>query len=156
MDLSLTGQTGHGTPDELASLSAVIIDGDSIFVDNGAIHGKSRVERGIQFGAKSPDQIPDGRRVVVVWITLKRGENGGTGYHGLCASIPFSINGEAQLGYKSLPDQVNKMGAAMQGKIQLDLLTIDEKVQFAAFLKGFRNGETWSNTRPDVLDVLGE
>lgn len=155
MELGLTGQTGHGTPDELASLSAVIIDGDSIFVDNGAIHGKSRVERGIQFGAKSPDQVPDGRRVVVVWVTLKRGESG-IGYGGLCASVPFSINAEAQLGYKSLPDQVNKMGDAMQGKILLDVLTPEEKARFAAFLQEFRNGELWSHTRAEVLAALGK
>lgn len=155
MELNLTGQTGHGTPDEFASLSAVIMDGESIFVDNGAIHGKSRVERGIQFGAKSPDQIPNGRRVIVIWVTLKRGETG-MGYGGMCASIPFSINAEAKLGYKSLPDQVNKMSAALQGKIQLDVLTTEEKARLSAFLKEFRNGELWNNTHLDVLAALGE
>jgi hypothetical protein len=155
MELGLTGQTGHGRPDEFASLSAVIIDGDSIFIDNGAIHGKSRVERGIQFGAKSPEQVPDGRRIIVVWVTLKRGESG-IGYGGICASVPFSINADAQLGYKSLPDQVNKMGDAMQGKIQLDVLTPEEKTTLAAFLQEFRSGELWNNSRSEVLAAFGE
>lgn len=153
MELNLTGKTSHGTPDELASLSAVIIDGDSVFVDNGAIHGKSRVERGIQFGAKSPEQIPDGRRVVVVWVTLNRGE-AGTGYHGACAAIPFSINAEAKLGYKSLPDMVNKMGDAIQGTINLDYLTPDEKEKVKRFLSEFRGGELWALTRQEFKDAF--
>ncbi|WP_018131101.1 YwhD family protein [Effusibacillus pohliae] len=155
MELSLTAKTGHDTPDEFASLSAVIIDGDSVFVDNGAIHGKSRVERGIQFGAKSPDQIPNGRRVCVVWVTLKKGETG-MGYHGICAAIPFRIDVEAKLGYKSLPDQVNKMSDAMKGLIKLEVLEPEEKAKLGAFLKEFRGGELWNQSRPEVREAFGE
>lgn len=153
MELNLTAKVGHGTPDDFASLSAVIIDGDSVFVDNGAIHGKSRVERGIQFGAKSPDQIPNGRRVLVVWVTLKRSENG-MGYNGMCAAIPFRIDAEAKLGYKSLPDQVNKMGDAMKGAIKLGTLEPEEKEKLAAFLCEFQAGELWNNARPEVRAAL--
>ncbi|BCJ86535.1 YwhD family protein [Effusibacillus dendaii] len=153
MELNLTAKSSHDTPDEFASLSAVIIDGDQIFVDNGAIHGKSRVERGIQFGATSPDQIPGGRRVSVVWVTLTKGTNG-MGYHGVCAAIPFRIDAEAKLGYKSLPDQVNKMGDAMKGAIKVDLLETGEKTKLANFLKEFRDGELWNNARPEFREAL--
>lgn len=155
MELNLTGRSGHGTPDDFASLSAVIIDGDSVFVDQGAIHGKSRMERGISFTAKTPDEVPDGRRVAVVWVTLKRGENG-MGYNGISAAIPFRINAEAKIGYKSLPDQVNRMGYAMQGRIQMDQLQADEKQKLVAFLQEFRGGELWSNARPEVHAAFSE
>ncbi|GAX88619.1 YwhD family protein [Effusibacillus lacus] len=155
MELNLTAKTGHDTPDEFASLSAVVIDGDTVFVDNGAIHGKSRVERGIRFGASSPDQIPDGRRVVVVWVTLKKGE-AGMGFNGVCAAIPFRIDAEAKLGYKNLPDQVNKMGDAMKGAVKLDTLEPEEVARLGNFLKEFRGGELWNNTRPEVREAFGE
>ena len=155
MELSLTAKSGHDTPDEFASLSAVLLDGESVFVDNGAIHGKSRVERGIQFGAKTAEEIPNGRRVSVVWVTLKKGE-GGMGFNGICAAIPFRIDAEAKLGYKSLPDQVNKMGDAMQGAIKLETLETGEIRKLAHFLKEFRGGELWNNSRPEVREALGD
>ncbi|MFC4766104.1 YwhD family protein [Effusibacillus consociatus] len=155
MELNLTAKSGHDTPDDFASLSAVVIDGDSVFVDNGAIHGKSRVERGIQFGATSPNQIPNGRRVCVIWVTLKKGDTG-MGYNGICAAIPFRIDAEAKLGYKSLPDQVNKMTDAMKGSIKLDMLELEEREKLANFLKEFRGGELWNNSRPEVKAAFGE
>jgi hypothetical protein len=154
MELNLTGRTGHGTPDDFASLSAVIIDGESVFVDQGAIHGKSRVERGISFTARTPDDVPSGRRVAIVWVTLKRGENG-MGFNGMAAAIPFRIDADAKVGYKSLPDQVNRMGDAMQGKIQLDQLEDAEKQKLMSFLQEFRGGELWSNAQPGVIAAFG-
>jgi hypothetical protein len=150
--LGITGRSRHDTPDEFATLSAVIIDGEEVLIDNGAIHGKSRVERGISFSAKNPDEVQGGRRVAVIWVTLRRAE-GGFGYSGICGSL-LVINKEARIGYKSLPDQVNKMDAAMKGKIQIDVLTEKEKRLLSGFLQEFRGGDLWNNTAEDVKSAL--
>ncbi len=47
--LSLTGKSVHSTDDTLKGLSAVFVDGDRIFIDNGAIHAKSELERSVTF-----------------------------------------------------------------------------------------------------------
>ncbi|GIM44825.1 hypothetical protein DNHGIG_03740 [Collibacillus ludicampi] len=150
--LGITGRSRHDTPDEFATLSAVIIDGEEVFIDNGAIHGKSRVERGISFSAKSPDEVPGGIRIPVIWVTLRRTE-GGFGYSGICGSV-LVIDKEARTGYKSLPDQVNKMDAAMKGKVQVDALTEKEKKLLSDFLREFRGGELWKNTDENVKSSL--
>jgi hypothetical protein len=150
--LGITGRSRHDTPDELATLSAVIIADGEVMIDNGAIHGKSRVERGISFSAKTPEEVEGGQRVPVIWVTLRRGE-GGFGYSGICGSV-LVINRETRFGYKSLPDQVNKMDAALKGKVQVEMLTQEEKGLLSAFLREFRGGDLWNHTDEEVKSAL--
>ncbi|KUO95761.1 YwhD family protein [Ferroacidibacillus organovorans] len=139
--LSLTGVNKHKAPDALSNLSAVLIDREGVRIDNAAIHGKSKVERGISW-VSDTDDIPEPKRVALVWVTLHR-EILGLGIHGLAASI-FYVDPEAGVGYKNLADQVNKMDAAVKGKIQLEMLTEDEMKQLGAFLMAQRE-ELWVN-----------
>ncbi|MDB5085998.1 MAG: hypothetical protein JWN30_2884 [Bacilli bacterium] len=150
--LSLTGVNKHGTPDDFAALSAVILTGDDIFLDNGAIHGKSRVERGIQFTARSPEEVAGGERIFVVWVTLKRAE-AGMGYNGVCAS-QLIVNREAAVGYKSMPELVNKMDHAMKGKLELEILPDADRTRLGEFLKQFRGGELWACAQPGVQSLF--
>lgn len=140
--LNLTGRTKHDTPDELHSLSVVMIDGDQIFIDNGAIHGKSRLERGVDFRSfTKPEDVPNARRIPEIWVTLHRFENG-MGYYGLCAAEIW-VNDQAQ-GYKSLPLLVNQMDGAMKGKVDLKSLTAEQKALLGDFLASFRS-DLWAN-----------
>ena len=152
MELNLTGRSGHGTPDELASLSAVMINGDEIVVDNGAIHGKSRFERGVDFRSfTAPEQVPNAERIAVIWVTLQRYENG-MGYNGLCATEIF-VNLETNQGYKSMAALVNQMDRAMKGKVDLACLSAEEKGKFAGFLAELR-ADLWANTPDEVKAQL--
>ena len=152
MELNLTGRTGHGTPDELASLSVVMINGDEIVVDNGAIHGKSRFERGVDFRSFSaPEEVPNATRIGVVWVTLKRYETG-MGYHGLCATEIF-VNLDEMKGYKSMASLVNQMDGAMKGKVDLARLSDGEKGKLAGFLEQLR-ADLWANTPDEVKAQL--
>jgi hypothetical protein len=149
--LNLTGRTKHDTPDELQSLSVIQIDGDQIFIDNGAIHGKSRLERGVDFRSfMKPEDVPNARRIPEVWVTLRRTENG-MGYFGIC-SAEIWINDEQQ-GYKSMAALVNHMDGALKGKVDVKNLTPEQKEMLVGYLQEFR-ADLWENTPEDVKKLL--
>jgi len=153
MELNLTGRPGgHGTPDDFANLSAVLIDGEDIFLDNGAIHGKSAIERGIDFRtARSAEEVPEGRTVHVIWVTLKRYE-GGSGYNGI-ASAQLIIDAAKGIGYKAMGPLVNQMDRAVKGQVDLSGLSGENKQRLAAFLAQFRT-DLWGNTPDEVKTKL--
>jgi hypothetical protein len=153
MELNLTGRpSGHGTPDDFANLSALLIDGDEIYLDNGAIHGKSQLERGIDFRtARSADDVPNGQTVPLIWVTLKRHE-GGMGYNGIAAAT-LIVNKEQRIGYKAMGPLVNQMDRAVKGKIDLSPLTTEQVKMLADFLAQFRE-DLWANTPEEVKAAL--
>ena len=51
---------GAGSID-LSNLSSIIIDGDEAYIDIGALHAKSKVERRIKFSTDKND-VPNGRQ----------------------------------------------------------------------------------------------
>jgi hypothetical protein len=141
--LSLTGKAGHGAGDDtLRGLSAVLVDGDEVFIDNGAIHAKSRVERGIRF-VSDPAEVPNPRRVWGFWVTLKRREGGGQGFHGI---MPFEldIDAEAGVGYKNLARHVNHMEKAIKGHADLTGVPDDVRSRLLEFLQRVRP-DLWDN-----------
>ncbi|EJY55234.1 hypothetical protein URH17368_1974 [Alicyclobacillus hesperidum URH17-3-68] len=139
--LGLTGTSKHQTDDQMKGISAVLMDGDEVFVDNGAIHAKSRIELGIQF-VKSLTEVPNPRRVIGLWVTLKRFADG-MGYSG---AMPFElwIDADAKLGYKKLAEQVNSMDKAVRGTVDLSQLTDAEIEAFASFLRQTR-ADLWEH-----------
>ncbi|MBF8377045.1 YwhD family protein [Alicyclobacillus mali] len=150
--LGLTGQSKqpHTSDDQLKGISAVLMDGDEIFIDNNAIHAKSRVEVGIRF-VGSLEEVPHPRRIVGLWVSLKRFENG-MGFNGVQA-IEMWIDSEAQLGYKKLADHVNAMDKAVKGKADLSLLSSEQVEKFAAFLRGLRP-DLWENASPAFREAF--
>lgn len=133
--LSLTGTSKHQTDDQMKGLSAVFLDGDNVFVDNGAIHAKSQIELGIAF-QKSLDEVPNPRHVHGLWITLKRQE-GGLGFHG---AMPFDLwlDADAKKGFKKLSEQVNHMDKAVRGQVDLSGLPRDVVTKFGDYLRTSR------------------
>jgi len=121
--LSLTGKSNHGegVDDTMRGISALIVDGKEIYIDNGAMHAKSRVERGIQF-AKTKEEVENPRLVWVIWLTLHRFAERGQGYYGF---QPFAlwIDSNTAKGYKSLAESVNRMDKAVKG--QVDIMPFD-------------------------------
>lgn len=151
--LSLTGKSKHSTDDAMKGLSALFVDGDKVFVDNGAIHGKSGLEHGLTF-VKTREEVKNPRLVWVFWITLHRFEGNVQGYYG---AMPFQlwIDEEAKVGYKSLSDQVNKMDKAVKGTIDLTAVPHDIREQVRAFLEKIR-ADLWENASPSFRTALSE
>lgn len=148
--LSLTGSAKHQTDDQMKGLSAVFLDGDEIFVDNGAIHAKSRLEFGVKFVA-SREEVPDARHIQGIWITLKRQTNG-LGYTG---AMPFElwIDDATKMGYKKLMEQVNQMDKAVRGQVDLTGLPKETIHKFGEHLQKIRP-DLWENAADAFIQAF--
>lgn len=149
--LSLSGSSKHDTDETMRGLSVVFVDGEDIFIDNGGIHGKSRIERGIRF-AKSVDEVPNPRHVFGIWITLHRFQGGVQGYHG---AVPFElqIDADASVGYKSLAQQVNGMERAIKGTVDISALPGEVKQRLAEFLKSV-GAQLWEHAEASFREAF--
>ncbi|MEK3732710.1 MULTISPECIES: YwhD family protein [Paenibacillus] len=136
---------GAGSID-LNSLSPVIIDNGEARVDIGAMHAKSKVERGIRFSANKED-VPNGRQVWIVWVAVDRNADGQ--FYGGMTACEMLIDQEARRGWKILADHVNKMDYALKRRIILDGLGDQEKKALRELL--ISRNEEWWNASPDEI-----
>src|SRR4051812_18607732 len=90
---------------DLSNLSSIIIDGDEAYIDIGAIHAKSKVEKGINFSTNKAD-VPNGRKCWIVWVAVSRSEEGA--YYAGITACEMLVDTEARRGWKILADHVNK------------------------------------------------
>lgn len=77
-DDSNDGHGGYGVGAiSLENMSSVIVDPNEnkAYVDMGAMHARSDVERRVKF---QPDRtkVPDGKLYWIVWVNVDRNENG--------------------------------------------------------------------------------
>jgi hypothetical protein len=140
---------GAGSID-LNNVSSIIIDGDEAYLDNGALHAKSKVEKGIKF-SPNPEDTPNGRTCWLVWVAVDRKEDGSY-YAGLTA-CEMRIDTEARRGWKLLVDHVNRMDAAMKRKVMVDGLNDKEKTLLREQLIG-HNAEWWERSDEALKEAL--
>ncbi|ANY66404.1 MULTISPECIES: YwhD family protein [unclassified Paenibacillus] len=140
---------GAGTID-LSQVSCVIIDAGVAYIDDGAMHAKSKVERGIKFSPNKED-TPNGRQCWIVWVAVERGENG-TNYAGATACEMW-IDTEARRGWKILADHVNKLDHAIKRRYNLGELGAEEKAAFRKLLIE-HNEEWWTNSSDELKQAL--
>lgn len=137
---------------DLSNLSSVIIDGDEAYIDIGAIHAKSKVEKGIRFSVNK-DDVPNGRKCWVVWVAVGRDEEG-TAYYAGVTACEMLIDTEARRGWKILADHVNKMDYALKRRYMLDGLNETEKAALKNALIA-HNGEWWNRSPEELKEKLG-
>lgn len=135
---------------DLSNLSSVILDGDEAYIDLGAIHAKSKVERGIKFSTNKED-VPNGRRCWVVWVYVGRDEEGP--YYAGVTACEMLIDTEAKRGWKILADHVNKMDYALKRRIILDGLNDTEKAGLKRVLVS-HNAEWWERSSEALKQAL--
>ncbi|MCF8565369.1 YwhD family protein [Alicyclobacillus tolerans] len=150
--LSLTGKSKHNTDESMRGLSAVLVNGNDIFIDNGAIHAKSRLERGLTY-VKRREEIENAREVIGFWITLHRFDQG-QGYYG---AMPFRlyIDEAAQKVYKSLAEQVNGMDKAVHGQVQVEDVPQEVRTRVGEFLKTVRS-DLWEQAQDTFRTAFSE
>jgi len=140
---------GAGSID-LSNLSSIIIDGDEAYIDVGAIHAKSKVERRIKFSTDKND-VPNGRQVWIVWVAVDWDEQGG--FYGGLTACEMLIDTEARRGWKILAEHVNLMDRALKRRYIVDGLSDEER----KLLKGVlieHNAEWWEHTPQELKDML--
>ena len=140
---------GAGSID-LNTVSPVILDGGEAVIDIGAMHAKSKAEKGIRFSMNKED-VPNGRQVWLVWVAVDRTPEG-QHYGGLTACEMW-IDSEARRGWKILADHVNKLDAALKRKIAVDGLGEAEKAALKQLLIS-HNGEWWASSPEAVKAAL--
>ncbi|QQE80373.1 YwhD family protein [Alicyclobacillus sp. SO9] len=149
-ELKLTGKKTHSTDDQMRGLSAVLVDGTDVFVDNGAIHAKSRLEKGIKF-VKEKAELKNPREIWVFWLTIGRVEGSEKGYKAV-QGYPMYIDEEASLGYKSMADSVNSMDRVVRGSVDVSNVPREILARLKNFLK---SRETlWEHAKTELQEVL--
>ncbi len=139
---------GSGTLD-LNAISSVIIEEDRAYIDLGAIHGRSAVEKGIKFSANRAD-VPNGKRTWIVWVATDRNTKGP--YYAGVTACEMLIDREARRGYKLLPEHVNKMDNAMKRRYIVEGLNETELAALHKML--VENNPSMFENSPDELKKL--
>ncbi len=140
---------GAGSID-LSNVSSIIIDGDEAYLDMGALHAKSKIEKGIKFSANK-DDVPDGRRCWIVWVAVDRTPEGP--YYAGVTACEMLVDPEAKRGWKILADHVNKMDYAMKRRIVLEGLEENEKAALKKQLVE-HNEEWWNRSEAALKEAL--
>jgi hypothetical protein len=141
---------GAGSID-LNNMTSVIIDGSEAYMDMGAMHAKSKVEKGIKFTVNKED-TPNGRKCWIVWVAVDRNEEGNKYYAGMTA-CEMLIDTEARRGWKILADHVNKMDYALKRRFILDGLSDTERAALRGCL--IENGaDIWEHSSDSLKQAL--
>ncbi|WP_078556209.1 YwhD family protein [Bacillus alkalicellulosilyticus] len=128
----------------LDNVSPVIIDPEQgeAYVDMGALHARSAVEKRIKF-LPNREEVPNGKLYWLVWVTINH-KQGKTYYAGV-TGCEMRVDIDIRRGYKSLPEHVNRMDKSIKGHIIVDHMDEASKHLLAKFLKE-HNEEMWNNS----------
>lgn len=140
---------GAGSID-LSNVASIILDGDACYIDDGALHARSKVEKGIRF-SPDPSTVPNGRKVWLIWVAVDRNESGS--FYGGLTACEMSIDSEARRGWKILVDHVNRMDAAMKRRVMVENLNDQEKGLLRNMLIN-HNQEMWNRSSDELKAAL--
>ncbi|MED4904938.1 YwhD family protein [Parageobacillus thermoglucosidasius] len=147
------GQGGFGAGVlSLENVSPVIIDVEAgeAFVDMGAMHARSVVERGIKF-SPNREEVPNGKPYWIVWVTIERKEEGP--YYAGVTACEMTVDREARRGYKLLPEHVNRLDKSLKRRIIVDHMDEKSKRVLADFLKQ-HDIEMWNRSSEELRKGL--
>jgi YwhD family len=136
----------------LENVSPVIIDVEEkrAFVDLGAMHARSAVEKGIKF-LPNKEEVPNGKPYWLIWVTIHRKEEGPY-YHGVTA-CEFTVDRSIRRGYKSLPEHVNRMDKSLKGHVIVDHMDDESKKVLKEFLMN-HNQKMWELSSEELKKGL--
>ncbi len=134
----MSDQKKHKTLD-LSSIAPVIIDvtNREAYVDMGALHARSKIEKGIKF-TTDPADTPNGIPYLIVWVSTSTNEKGYY-IHG-AGACRMTIDSEARHGYKLLAEHVNSMDTAMKGRFRMEDMNTEEKTLLKTFIEEYKPG----------------
>lgn len=144
-DDPIDGHKGFGVGTlSLENVTPVFIDINEkqAFIDIGAMHAKSDVERGIKFTTNREDS-EGGKPYWLIWVTVDFKEDGP--YYAGVSACEMVVNREKRRGYKILADHVNKMDKSLKRKILVDYMDNESKKVLADFLQS-HNLEMWNRS----------
>ncbi|MFP3125470.1 YwhD family protein [Ectobacillus funiculus] len=153
---STSGHGGFGVGAlSLENMSPVIVDvtEGTAYVDVGAMHARSAVEKGIKF-LTNKEEVPNGKPYWLVWVTIERTAEGA--YYAGATACEMTVDREARRGYKLLPEHVNKMDKSLKRHIIVDHMDEASKKILGSFLKS-HDEDIWKNSSARLKqDLLTE
>ena len=147
------GHKGYGIGAlSLENVSPVFVDVEEkrAFVDIGAMHARSEIERRIKF-LPNKEEVPNGKPYWLVWVTIEQAPNGA--YYAGVTACEMTVDQEIRRGYKSLPEHVNRMDKSLKRHIIVDHMDDSSKKVLADFLKS-HNEELWNNSSDELKQQL--
>lgn len=142
--------SGRGKQARTTMITAVLIDGEKGWFDDAATHGRTPLEQGVEW-VGSPDEVPSGRRIDIVWLYIKPRKDGYT-YHGATASHMI-IDEAAKKGYKYLADHANQLSKALKGAVDLAPLSDEAKAVLRQVLETYP--DVLANSSEELKEALG-
>ncbi|WP_173918533.1 YwhD family protein [Halobacillus sp. Marseille-Q1614] len=152
-DDSTDGHGGYGVGSiSLENMTPVIVDPneEKAFVDMGALHARSAVEKRIRF-LTDRSEVPNGKLYWIVWVTVDYRDSKPC-YYGVAGS-EIVVDREIRRGYKLLPEHVNHMDKSLKGKFVVDHMDEKSKKILGEYLQEFK-AELWENTDQSLKDSL--
>lgn len=149
------GHKGYGIGSlSLENVSPLFIDvaEQEAFIDIGAMHARSQVEKGIKFTTNREDS-EGGKDYWLIWITIDFNPEGP--YYAGVTACEMVVNREKRRGYKILADHVNRMDKSMKRRIMVDNMDAPSKRVLAEYLRS-HNPEMWQRSAEQLhteLDV---
>lgn len=147
------GHKGYGIGSlSLENVSPLFIDvaeGEA-FIDIGAMHARSQVEKGIKFTVNREDS-EGGKDYWLIWITIDFNPEGP--YYAGVTACEMVVNREKRRGYKLLADHVNRMDKSMKRKILVDNMDAPSKRVLAEYLRS-HNPEMWQRSSEQLHKEL--
>lgn len=147
------GHKGYGIGSlSLENVSPLFIDvaEQEAFIDIGAMHARSQVERGIKF-TTNPEDSAGGKDYWLIWITIDFNPAGP--YYAGVTACEMVVNREKRRGYKILADHVNRMDKSMKRRILVDNMDAPSKRVLAEYLRS-HNPEMWKNSAEQLHTEL--
>lgn len=147
------GHKGFGIGSlSLENVTPVFIDIEekNAFIDIGAMHAKSAVEKGIKFTTNREDS-EGGKPYWLIWVTIDFKEDGP--YYAGVTACEMVVNREKRRGYKILADHVNRMDKSMKRKIIVEHMDDSSKQVLVEFLQT-HNQEMWSRSIDQLKEDL--
>ncbi|MDX8045042.1 YwhD family protein [Gracilibacillus sp. S3-1-1] len=152
-DDATDGHGGYGVGSiSLENISPVIIDPaeERAFVDMGAMHGRSEVERRVKF-LPNKEEVPNGKLYWIVWVTVERGVDGPY-YHGV-TGCEIRVDRSIKRAYKSMPEHVNHMDKSMKGHVIVEHMDEPSQQLLGDFLREFDPG-MWERSTDELKKSL--
>ncbi|RLQ90530.1 YwhD family protein [Planomicrobium sp. Y74] len=147
------GHKGYGIGSlSLENVSPLFIDvaEQEAFIDIGAMHARSQVEKGIKFTTNREDS-EGGKDYWLVWITIDFNPEGP--YYAGVTACEMVVNREKRRGYKILADHVNRMDKSMKRRILVDNMDAPSKRVLAEYLRS-HNPEMWERSSEQLHNEL--
>ena len=154
-DDSTDGHGGYGAGTiSLENMSPVIVDPNenTAYVDMGAMHARSDIERRVKY-LPNKDEVPNGKLYWIVWVNVERGENGP--YYSGVAGSELRVDRSIKRAYKSMAEHVTHMEKSLKGKIVVDHMDEHSKKLLKDFLVDF-NQDMWNNATDELKNALPE